>query len=118
YSTRNPDRETTRSTNASYNPRLRVPNDRSGVSSCASMYGTSAPADACDAPRPGDRMSRTVTDAPRTASSSATAAPTTPAPITTTRIHEQYRVVRRALQLQSPIVITTLPFLCPCSTYR
>src|SRR5262245_31153536 len=57
------------------------------------MYGTSAPADACDAPRPGDRMSRTVTDAPRTVSSSATAAPTTPAPITSTFTTREYPVV-------------------------
>ena len=33
YSTRSPDRETTRSTNASYIARLRVPSDSSGVSS-------------------------------------------------------------------------------------
>ena len=45
-----------------------MPMRRSGVSSCASVYGASSPADAHDAPRPGARMSSTVTDAPRRAS--------------------------------------------------
>src|SRR4051794_31167392 len=48
------------------------------------MNGARMPADACDAPRPGARMSRTVTDAPRLASASATAAPMMPEPMTIT----------------------------------
>src|SRR5437016_428739 len=46
------------------------------------MYGASTPADACVAPIPTGRSSTISTDAPRRASSSATAHPTTPAPMT------------------------------------
>src|SRR5262245_59565720 len=46
------------------------------------MYGASTPADACVAPIPTGRSSTISTDAPRCASSSAIAQPTTPAPMT------------------------------------
>src|SRR5262245_43221747 len=46
------------------------------------MYGARTPADAWVAPMEGGRSSTISTDAPRRASSSATAHPTTPAPTT------------------------------------
>ena len=55
----------------------------SGWPSRASMYGASTPADACVAPMPAGRSSTIWTDAPRRASSYATAQPTMPAPTTT-----------------------------------
>src|SRR3954467_7361123 len=48
------------------------------------MYGPSTPADACVAPIPAGRSSTISTDAPRRASSYATAQPTMPAPMTMT----------------------------------
>jgi hypothetical protein len=56
------------------------------------VTATTAFADAWEAPRPGDRMSSTVTATPRAARASATAAPMTPAPM--------MMVVRRELRLR------------------
>src|SRR6187200_1572706 len=79
------------------------------------------PADACDAPRPGDRMSRTVTEAPRCASDSATAAPMTPAPMTMTFTLKGYRMPAWGLGVRnsgrrgclSPLTCVLSFALCP-----
>src|SRR5213593_3884589 len=62
------------------------------------MYGASTPADACVAPMPTGRSSTISTEAPRRASSSATAHPTTPAPTTMMSVG---RVIRLQLILRA-----------------
>ena len=72
----------TRAMKSSYRSRLRTVRSSSGCLRAASMYGASTPADACVAPMPTGRSSTISTDAPRRASSWATAQPTMPAPTT------------------------------------
>ena len=76
----------TRATNLSNSSRLRTVRSRSGPPSRASMYGARTPAEACVAPMPAGRSSTISTEAPRRASSYATAHPIIPAPTTTTSL--------------------------------
>ena len=83
-STARPARWVTRARKSSYSPRDRRPSVRRPSEWWPSIHGARMPADACDAPAPGCRMSATSTRRPSAASSKAMLAPTTPAPTTMT----------------------------------
>src|SRR5262245_33937362 len=78
------------------------------------MYGASTPADACVAPMPIGRSSTISTDAPRRASSAATAQPTIPAP--TTMMSEgrdicvRLGILQRSVRTKQPALRLTANF--------